>query len=77
VQLTSGVSDLHGDAGAFIIDAQGGLHQIWLRDITGVGARARKMARITAPGVAYDIYCRSKDQRSGLEIWLSEGIRRA
>jgi tetratricopeptide (TPR) repeat protein len=63
---------------SFIIDdARGGIHQIRLRDITGVGARTRKMVRITAPGVAYDIYCRSKDQTSDLQIWLSEGIRRA
>jgi TPR repeat protein len=61
----------------FIIDARGGIHQILLRDITGVSARARKMVRITATGVAYDIYCRSKDQRYDLEVWLSEGIRRA
>jgi tetratricopeptide (TPR) repeat protein len=63
---------------SFIIDdARGGIHQIRLRDITGVGAKARKMVRITAPGVAYDIYCRSKDQRYDLEDWLSVGIRNA
>lgn len=63
---------------SFIIDdARGGIHQIRLRDITGVGAKTRKMVRITAPGVAYDIYCRSKDQRVDIEVWLSEGIRRA
>lgn len=61
----------------FIIDAQAGIHPIWLRDITGVRAPARKMVRITAPGVAYDIYCRSKDQRYELEAWLAEGISRA
>jgi tetratricopeptide (TPR) repeat protein len=62
----------------FIIDdARGGIHQIRLRDITGVSAPARKMVRITAPGVAYDLYCRSKDQRYDLEDWLSVGIRRA
>ena len=62
----------------FIIDdARGGIHKIRLRDINGVGAKTRKMVRITAPGVAYDIYCRSKDQRLDIEVWLSEGIRRA
>jgi hypothetical protein len=63
---------------SFIIDdARGGIHQIRLRDITGVGAKTRKMVRITAPGVAYDIYCRSKDQRYDVEDWLSVGIRNA
>ncbi len=63
---------------SFIIDdARGGIHQIRLRDITGVGAPARKMVRVTAPGVAYDIYCHSKDQRYDLVDLLSEGIRRA
>ena len=62
----------------FIIDdARGGIHPIHLRDITGVRPMSRKMVRITAPGVAYDIYCRSKDQRLDIEVWLSEGIRRA
>jgi hypothetical protein len=32
---------------------------------------------MAAPGVAYDIYCRNKDQRYDLEDWLAEGIRRA
>jgi tetratricopeptide (TPR) repeat protein len=61
----------------FIIDAQGGMYQIPLRDITGVRIPARKLLRITAPGVAYDIYCRSKDQTHSLQAWLSEGISRA
>ena len=36
-----------------------------------------KMLRITAAGVAYDIYCLSKDQKYQLEAWLSKAIRGA
>lgn len=64
-----------------IDDARGGISQIQLRDITGVSTPARiispKQLRITAPGVAYDIYCLSKDQKSDLEAWLSQAIRGA
>lgn len=65
----------------FIIDAGGGISQFRLRDITSVSVpgpiASPKMVRITAPGVAYDIYCRTKDQRYDLEAWLSEAIRTA
>lgn len=64
----------------FIIDdARGGISQILLRDINGVSTPGRfvspKQLRITAPGVAYDIYCASKDQKNLLEAWLSKAIR--
>ena len=64
-----------------IDDARGGISQIRLRDITGMSTPSRigspKQLRITAPGVAYDIYCLSKDQKYNLEAWLSEAIRGA
>ena len=64
----------------FIIDdARGGISQILLRDINGVSTPGRmvspKMLRINSPGVAYDIYCQSKDQKNMLEAWLSRAIR--
>jgi hypothetical protein len=62
-----------------IDDARGGISQIHLRDINGVSTPGRivspKMLRITAAGVAYDIYCLSKDQKNLLEVWLSKAIR--
>jgi hypothetical protein len=58
-----------------IDDARGGISQILLRDITGVSSPLRKQLRITAPGVAYDIYCLSKDQKNDFGAWLSEAIR--
>ena len=60
-----------------IDDARGGISQIQLRDITGVRSLLRKMLRVQAPGVAYDISCVSKDQKNLLEAWLSEAIRGA
>jgi tetratricopeptide (TPR) repeat protein len=64
-----------------IDDARGGISQIQLRDINGVSTPGRmvspKMLRITAAGVAYDIYCLSKDQKYQLEAWLSKAIRGA
>jgi len=64
----------------FIIeDARGGISQILLRDINGVSTPGRivspKQLRITSPGVAYDIYCESKDQKNLLESWLARAIR--
>jgi tetratricopeptide (TPR) repeat protein len=64
-----------------IDDARGGVSQIQLRDINGVSTPGRmvspKMLRITAAGVAYDIYCLNKDQKYQLEAWLSKAIRGA
>jgi hypothetical protein len=64
-----------------IEDARGGISQIRLHDITGVSTPApiisAKQLRITAPGVAYDIYCLSKNQKYDFEAWLSEAIRGA
>jgi hypothetical protein len=60
-----------------IDDARGGISQIRLRDITGVSSPLRKQLRITAPGVAYDIYCLSKDQKYDFGARLSEAIRGA
>lgn len=62
-----------------INDARGGISQILLRDIIGVSTPSRlaapKLLRIKAPAVAYDIDCRSKDQKNLLEAWLSRAIR--
>ena len=63
----------------FIInDARGGISQILLRDISGVSTPSRiaapKLLRIKASAVAYDIDCRSKDQKNLLEAWLSRAI---
>ncbi len=63
----------------FIIeDARGGISQILLRNINGVSTPGRlvspKQLRIHAPGVAYDIYCQSKDQKNLLEAWFSKAI---
>jgi hypothetical protein len=64
-----------------IDDAYGGISQIRLRDINGVSTPGRivssKMFRITVAGVAYDIYCTSKDQKYLFEAWLSEAIHGA
>ena len=64
-----------------IDDARGGISQIQLRDITGMSTPGRiispKQLRITAPGIAYDIYFLSKDQKYDFEAWLSEAIRGA
>lgn len=64
----------------FIIDdARGGISQILLRDINGVSTPGRlvspKQLRITTPGLGYDIYCETKDQKNTLEAWLSRAIR--
>jgi hypothetical protein len=64
----------------FIIeDARGGISQILVRDINGVSTPGRtvspKQIRITAPGVAYDIYCHSKDQKYQLEESFRRAIR--
>jgi hypothetical protein len=67
--------------GVIIDDARGGINQILLRDIRGVNTPARltasKLLRVTTPGVAYDFWCKSKDQRELLEDWLTEGVRYA
>ena len=67
--------------GVIIDDARGGISQILLRDIRGVSTPARltasKLLRVTTPGVAYDFWCKSKDQRELLEDWLTEGVRYA
>jgi hypothetical protein len=62
-----------------IADARGGIHQILLRDISGIGTPSRlaapKMLRIKLLGQTYDIDCVSRDQKSDLESWLSQAIR--
>ena len=60
-----------------IDDARGGISQIQLSNITGVRSMLRKMLRVEAPGVAYDIYCVSKDQKNLLAARLSDAIRGA
>jgi tetratricopeptide (TPR) repeat protein len=65
---------------AFLIDdARGGISQILIRDINGVSTPGRmvspKLLRITASGVAYDIYCENKAQKELLEDWLVVAIR--
>jgi tetratricopeptide (TPR) repeat protein len=79
-RLGSSVCTLTRDR-LIIDDARGGISQIPLRDITGVSTPAAfispKQLRVTAPGIAYDIYCVSKNQKYDLEAWLSEAIRRS
>ena len=64
-----------------IADARGGIHQILLRDISGVGTPSKlaapKMLRIKLLGQTYDIDCVSRDQKNDLETWLSLAIRRS
>lgn len=62
-----------------ISDVQGGIHQIPLRDISGVSMPSRvgapKMLRISLPGQAYDIDCVSKDQTNAVSFWIGQAIR--
>lgn len=62
-----------------ISDVRGGIHQILLRDISGITTPSRlaapKMLRISLPGQAYDIDCKSKDQKVAIEAWLGQAIR--
>jgi Double zinc ribbon len=62
-----------------IHDARGGIHQILLRDISGISTPSRlaapKMMRISLPGHAYDIDCNNKDQKYAIEAWLDQAIR--
>jgi hypothetical protein len=63
-----------------INDVRGGIHQIQLRDISGVDTPSKlaapKMLRIRLlASQAYDIDCVSKDQKLNLEVWLSEAIQ--
>jgi hypothetical protein len=62
-----------------IHDARGGIHQILLRDISGISTPSRlaapKMLRISLPAHAYDIDCTSKDQKYAIEAWLDQAIR--
>jgi hypothetical protein len=64
-----------------IDDARGGMSQIRLRDISGISTPGRivspKQLRISVPGAAYDVYCKSKDQKNQLEAWLYKAIRAA
>jgi hypothetical protein len=62
-----------------INDVKGGIHQILLRDISGITTPSKlaapKMLRISLPGQAYDIDCSSKDQKKAIEAWLGRAIR--
>lgn len=64
-----------------IEDARGGMHQIPLRDVNSFGSPSRvispSMLRINIPGAAYDIYCKSKDQKNQLGASISRAIRGA
>jgi hypothetical protein len=57
------------------------MSQIRLRDISGISTPGRivspKQLRISVPGAAYDVYCKSKDQKNQLEAWLYKAIRAA
>lgn len=60
-------------------DVRGGIHQIQLRDISGIGMPSRsaapKMLRISLPGQAYDIGCKTKDQTDAVAYWIGQAIR--
>lgn len=62
-----------------IHDARGGIHQVLLRDISGISTPSRmaapKMLRISLPAQAYDIDCNSRDQKYAIESWLDQAIR--
>lgn len=62
-----------------ISDVKGGIHQILLRDISGINMPSRvaapKMLRISLPGHAYDIDCNTKDQTNAVAYWLGQAIR--
>ena len=62
-----------------ISDIKGGIHQVLLRDISGISMPSRvaapKMLRISLPGHAYDIDCNTKDQTNAVAYWLGEAIR--
>ena len=64
-----------------IDDARGGIHQILLRDISGISTPSRfgdpKTLRISLPMQAYDVTFKKKDQRYDFEAWLSEAIHGA
>jgi hypothetical protein len=61
-----------------IDDARGGIHQILLRDISGISTPSRfgdpKTLRISLPGQAYDVTFKSKDQKYSAEGCLSRAI---
>lgn len=63
-----------------IADTRGAIHQILLRDISGVGTPSKlaapKMLRIKLLAQTYDIDCVSRDQKNDLETWLGLAIRR-
>ena len=64
-----------------IHDARGGIHQVLLRDISGISTPSRmaapKMLRISLPAQAYDIDCNNRDQKYAIEAWLGQAIRGA
>ena len=64
-----------------ISGARGSIHQILIRDISGISAPSRvvapKLLRIKLPGQAYDIGCDSRDQKMAIESWLGQAIRGA
>lgn len=62
-----------------IQDVRGGMHQIQLREISGITTPSRfgapKMLRINLPGQAYDIDCHTKDQKRSIEYAIGQAIR--
>jgi uncharacterized membrane protein YeaQ/YmgE (transglycosylase-associated protein family) len=86
VGLNDGVAHTLGQARCtltdqrlIIDDIRGGIHQIPLKDISGVSVPgpivSPKQLRVSVPMASYDIYCNSKDQRVAMELWLSDAIR--
>lgn len=61
-----------------IDDARSGIHQILLRDISGISTPSRfgdpKTLRISLPVQAYDVTFKSKVQKYSAEGWLSKAI---
>jgi hypothetical protein len=59
-------------------DARGDIHQIQLRDISGIETPSRmvapKMLRIKLPVQTYDIDCNNRDQKAAIENWLGQAI---
>ncbi len=67
------------DSRLIIHDARGGIHQILLRNISGITVPAPiispKQLRINLSVQAYDVYCQTKDQTNAIAYWLGQAIK--
>jgi hypothetical protein len=58
-------------------DMRGGMHQIFLEDITSINSVSRKTLRIFLPGRGrtYDMSFKTRDQTNAVAYWISQAIR--